>query len=696
MSKLLTELVKEKEKNIKGLPFYFQQIGDSANELISNYLVEMSKVIELREKFRKIAENMREFYQYLARTELLELSGFPFDFQANLFTKFLSSIDDFLGKIDGEYKITWKFNLFLQDIRFINDKYWYGDLKRAEIESKLTNFATLQDKERKEIEKYIISYGVLTNLLRECFDSPRGQLKPFLTFQHEEENKAKVEAITNVEQAKETYQEIIQYLHDLCQLAKDEIELVNKSLRNAKKILGKDINITDQLTKPKKDFVKDNSSREEIKEFTMIILKEIEEIVENRVKGLDITSCDNSEENEEKDRQNKIESLEKELLRVNKEKSEHEKKISELVTELGENKNNLNSLEKNIAKKDSDFQEITDKKNELCDKLSKVLEELKFESEKLTSEQEKLNSQNDEIATLKNQIDQLEIDLISLQNEKISFQSEKSALNSQLSSLQQAKETLTNELSDIKKIHEELTLESRKNREEKERLEVDYNWLQAQLDISIEDYNELLLQTNDLKVKLENIPFNWKEQIDDWKDKYSHENKNLQQTEQERDNYKFKLGGQEKEILQKFITQLKLKLESEEITTTEVIKEIKKLIIKVPNQDSSEETDAPKDQKERESQIANLNKTLDDFILQKDKLKDEVTKIDKEKHCLINQNNQLQTQLNQKEQEKLISLLLGTELGIIITIITISFILKRKRRNSFPNKSIIKLTLFIS
>lgn len=148
--------------------------------------------------------------------------------------------------------------------------------------------------------------------------------------------------------------------------------------------------------------------------------------------------------------------------------------------------------------------------------------------------------------------------------------------------------------------------------------------------------------------------------------------------------------------MQKFITQLKLKLESEEITTTEVIKEIKKLIIKVPNQDSSEETDAPKDQKERESQIANLNKTLDDFILQKDKLKDEVTKIDKEKHCLINQNNQLQTQLNQKEQEKLISLLLGTELGIIITIITISFILKRKRRNSFPNKSIIKLTLFIS
>jgi hypothetical protein len=205
--------------------------------------------------------------------------------------------------------------------------------------------AKFANKPAQDIEKKLLSYEVLTNLLRECFNAPGGQLTPFLTEKHEEENKAKIEAITNLEQAKKTYREIAQYLYDLRRLAKDHIELVDKELQNAKEILGEDI--TNLLPKPEEDFVQDNSSLEE---FTRKILGEIEYIVESRkVDNLDVAHGDKSKKDQftTENKQTQIKILEEKLIEA--EKAKHQ----------------LSILKENLDRENSKIKEEITKKEEI-------------------------------------------------------------------------------------------------------------------------------------------------------------------------------------------------------------------------------------------------------------------------------------------------------------------------------------------
>jgi hypothetical protein len=115
--KLLAELAKEKEIIGKGeKSFYFQQIKNSPDKLIKNYLAEIIKVVELREKSCQIVESVGNFYQYFASPELLKLSSFSLNFQ-HLSANISSSVDNFVKKIGKEYQIKSQLNLFLQDIK---------------------------------------------------------------------------------------------------------------------------------------------------------------------------------------------------------------------------------------------------------------------------------------------------------------------------------------------------------------------------------------------------------------------------------------------------------------------------------------------------------------------------------------------------------------------------------------------------
>ena len=144
----------------------------------------------------------------------------------------------------------------------------------------------------------------------------------------------------------------------------------------------------------------------------------------------------------------------------------------------------------------------------------------------------------------------------------------------------------------------------------------------------------------------------------------------LQQAKQELYGCKSRLIGEKERILQKFITQLELKLKGEQITNTKVIQAIKELLGKT----SSKEVLLQSENKDQENQITNLSKILVGA-------KDKSTKINKENTHLTIKNKQLQSQLlSQKEKEKLLGIILGVESGVVLTFVILSLMFKKKVR----------------